>query len=206
VTPSDRRLPDDTEHLVLLGLMGTGKTEVATALARLYDLPFTDNDAVIGQSTELTARQIRDKHGTRVLHNLEARHLLDSLAGPGPSIVCAAGSVVEDERCRTALASPALLRIWLRAQPETLAARFHNQDHRPLFGKDPHALFLHQVANRSQHFRDLADEIVDVDGLSIPEVVDAVVAAIERARPGGRSRTLAVDVEPAREPEPEVEA
>ena len=154
-------------------------------------MAFTDNDDAIGAVTELNARQIRDRHGTRVLHNLEARHLLDALTALEPTVVCAAGSVVEDERCLHALARPGLFRIWLRASAETLAGRFHNQDHRPLFGKDPLSLFTHQIANRSERFLELADAIVDVDGLTIPEVVARVAEAIE-ARPP-RSRTLAIE-------------
>src|SRR3954470_8714608 len=90
-------------HIVLLGLMGTGKSAVAAKLAPRLGLPLTDNDAASGAWTELNARQIRDRHGTRVLHNLEARHLLDALASTERTVVCAAGSVVEDERCLRAL-------------------------------------------------------------------------------------------------------
>jgi shikimate kinase len=183
-------------HIVLLGLMGTGKTEAATRLAPRLGLPFTDNDAAIGVSTELNARQIRDRHGTRVLHNLEARHLLDALASTERTVVCAAGSVVEDERCLRALVRPGLFRVWLRATADTLAGRFHNQDHRPLFGSDPLALFTHQIANRSERFLVLADAIVDVDGLTIPQVVDRVTAAIG-SRDGRRSRTVELEIEPA---------
>jgi shikimate kinase len=171
--------------------MGTGKTAVATELAPRLGLAFTDNDDAIGAVTDLSARQIRDRHGTRVLHNLEARHLLDALAVTEPTVVCAAGSVVEDERCLAALVGPGLFRIWLRASADTLADRFHNEDHRPLFGKEPLALFTHQIANRSERFLQLADAIVDVDGLTVPEVVARVAEAIE-ARPP-RSRTLAIE-------------
>jgi shikimate kinase len=181
--------------------MGTGKTAVATVLAPRLGLPFTDNDEAIGAATELSARQIRDRHGTRVLHNLEARHLLDALASPEPTVVCAAGSVVEDERCLRALVGPALFRVWLRATAETLAARFHNQDHRPLFGEDPLTLFTHQIANRSERFLLLADAIVDVDGLAIPEVVERVAEAVD-GRPAPRSRTL--EIEPALDVEREL--
>jgi shikimate kinase len=194
---SPSRTPS-ASHIVLLGLMGTGKTAVATQLAPRLGLPFTDNDEAIGAATELNARQIRDRHGTRVLHNLEARHLLDALSKPERTVVCAAGSVVEDERCLGALVRPGLFRVWLRANAETLAARFHNQDHRPLFGKDPLALFTHQIANRTERFVLLADAVVDVDGLSVAQVVERVAAAVDgKAAPQSRSRTLELEIERA---------
>jgi shikimate kinase len=200
--------PTTVAHLVLLGLMGTGKTVVARELAPSLQLPLSDNDAAIGAKTELSAREIRDRHGTQVLHGLEAEHLLNALAAREPSVICAAGSVVENERCRQALARPGLLRIWLRAQPETLAARFHNQDHRPLLGKEPLDLFTHQVAVRSHHFAGLCDAIVDVDGLPIPEVVRRVLGVIDGqgGEESARRRTLELDVEAAHDRGPEREA
>jgi shikimate kinase len=188
--------------------MGTGKTVVGRELAEHLRLPLTDNDAAIGALTDLNARQIRDRHGTRVLHRLEAEHLLGALASTERTVICAAGSVVDNERCRSALAGPGLFRIWLRARPETLAARFHNQDHRPLFGTEPLALFTGQIATRSQHFVELADAVVDVDGLSIPEVVRRVIAVVaEHGQASAtRSRVVELDVDAARRREQEHEA
>jgi shikimate kinase len=180
-------------HWVLLGLMGTGKSVVGEALARHLALPFSDNDAAIAEATGLTAREIRQRLGARLLHDLEARHLLDATEAPTASVVCAAASVIEDARCRTALQQPGIVPIWLRATAETLTSRFHNEDHRPAFGRDPLAFFRDQIASRYPQFLAVSAGVVDVDSLSIADVVDRVVEIVDQHAAIGGPRPVGQD-------------
>lgn len=175
----DHHPPPPTLHIVTLGLMGTGKTVVAEAIAKRLGLAFSDNDRRLRRTVGLNAREIRETRGVRVLHKLEAQHLLDALAAPAPSVVGAAASVVEDSRCRAALRAPGVFAVWLRASAETLAARFHNEDHRPLFGDDPLQLFTNHIATRSVLFHEVSSAVVDVDGLSVAEVIAAAQAVVD---------------------------
>jgi shikimate kinase len=170
--------------IVILGLMGAGKTAVGEELARLLGLPFNDNDRTLAGATGMTAREIQEESAVPFLHKLEAHHLLDALGSPEPSVVGAAASVVETKRCRAALRATNVFGIWLRAKPETLVARFSNEQHRPTFG-DPVVFFRDQIAVRSPHFRELSAAIIDVDGLSIAEAVAAAEASVraQLARP-----------------------
>ena len=180
-------------HVVLLGLMGTGKTVVGQALAAHLALPFSDNDRAIMDATGLTAREIRELRGVGVLHTLESQHLLDAVDRPASSVIGAAASVVEDERCRTALAGAGVLPIWLRARAETLAERFHNEAHRPLFGDSPLVFFRDQIAVRSPLYSALGLAVVDVDGCTVGEVTARLVAAADGLLAGkrsSRSRTI----------------
>lgn len=163
--------------VVLLGLMGAGKTAVGEELARRLDCPFSDSDRTILAGTGKTAREIQAEADVAPLHALEARHLLDALSSPGPAVIGAAASVVEDERCRSALQAPSVFCIWLRATPETLATRFASGPHRPNFG-DPSVFFRQQSAARSPYFEELSTATIDVDDLDVDDVVDAAAAAI----------------------------
>src|SRR5437868_9719650 len=90
------------EHVVLLGLMGSGKTTIGRALAAHLGWSVSDSDEYIQRATGQTARQLLAAAGVDALHRLEAQHLLDALATAGPAVVCAAASVVDDEACRRA--------------------------------------------------------------------------------------------------------
>jgi shikimate kinase len=191
----------------MLGLMGTGKSVVGAAVARHLALPFSDNDAAIAEATGgLTARQIRERHGVGVLHDLEARHLLAASQAPSSTVICAAASTIEDASCRTALEQPGIVTIWLRATAETLASRFDNEDHRPVFGPDPVAFFRSQIVTRYPRFLELGGAVVDVDSLGIAEVVQRVIETVDRQLAGEprarQTRTVRLELEPSPTPEP----
>jgi shikimate kinase len=168
--------------VVLLGLMGTGKTAVGEELARRLDLPFSDSDRTIAAATGMTAREIHQTWAVPRLHTLEAHHLLDTLLTPARAVVSAAASVVETHRCRAALRASNVFGIWLRARPETLVARFPNEQHRPIFG-DPAVFFRNQIAVRGPYFGELSAATIDVDGLSIAEAVAAAEAIVRTQLP-----------------------
>jgi shikimate kinase len=163
--------------VVLLGLMGAGKTAVGEELARRLDCPFSDSDRTILAATGKTAKEIQDVADVAPLHALEAQHLLDALSSPGPAVIGAAASVVENERCRSALRATSVFCIWLRATPETLAMRFASGPHRPNFG-DPSVFLRQQSAARSPLFEALSAVTIDVDDLDVNDVVAAAEAAI----------------------------
>jgi shikimate kinase len=162
-------------HVVLVGLMGSGKTTVGGRLATALGWPWHDSDAEIEAATGLTVREIRDQDGVDAMHGLEAAQLLQALADPGQSVISAAASVVDSELCRAALSAPDVAVIWLRASPDVLAGRFPAEQHRPRFGATPRE-FLEQQAKRREPLIDELDPIViDVDELDPDEAVARVL-------------------------------
>ena len=153
-------------HIVLLGLMGSGKTTVGAALAEGLGRPHRDSDADIERQEGRTGRTIAATDGVAHLHALEAQHLLASLADPAPAVISAAASVVEHPACVEALEGPAIRVIWLRGEPSVLAARASTGGHRRDAG-DVAAL----AARRGPMFTRLADTTIDVDELSADEIV-----------------------------------
>jgi shikimate kinase len=171
------------ERIVLVGLMGSGKTTIGSELAERLGWPFVDSDVQLRESTGRTAREIRAAQGTAALHAAEARALLDALAAPGPRVIGAAASVIEDASAREALAGPAVIAVWLRAAPAVLAERFASAAHRPIYGPDPEAVARDQARVRNPLFASINPIAVDVDHRSPPEIVEAALAAVrERLR------------------------
>jgi shikimate kinase len=163
--------------------MGSGKSTVGDALAQRLGWPMSDSDREIEASTGRTARETKDELGADAIHRLEAEHLLAALAQEGPTVVCAAASTVEDERCRQALHAPPVLPVWLRASPAALAQRFTSIDaHRPAYGDDPARFLASQAKRRNPLFAEVARLTIDADGRSAEDVAQAILDGAERAR------------------------
>ena len=95
-------------HILLVGLMGAGKTTIGRELAGRLGRPFLDSDAQLAALGGRTAREIAAADGIERLHELEATALLAALDEPVPSVIAAAASVIEDPASRAALVAPDL--------------------------------------------------------------------------------------------------
>ena len=166
------------DHLVLVGLMGVGKTTVGTRLAARLGWPLLDSDAEVEARTGRTVREIFESDGEPAYRVLETYALRDALDAPGPSVVAAAGGVVLAETNRRMLERPSLCVVWLRADPAALVARAATGDHRPLLENDPAGVLAKMAVDREPLYREVADVVVEVDGLSPDQVADAVLAAV----------------------------
>lgn len=148
-------------HVVLVGLMGSGKTTVGAALAAALGVPHRDSDLDIQHETGLRGRDIAARDGIDALHAMEARHLLGALSQPGMTVVSAAASSLDDPACRASLGAKAHLVVWLRADPASLAARLHHDDHRPDLGPDLDDVITGQATQRDAALHEVADLTLD---------------------------------------------
>jgi shikimate kinase len=172
-------MPEAWRHCVLVGLMGVGKTTVGSAVASQLYVAYHDSDSDIEAATGLTVRALGDRDGVDAMHALEARVLMDALDEPGPSIIAAAASIIDDVRCRAALAAPGIVVVWLRARAEVLAGRFESPDeHRPGFGESPEALLARQLLERGAALQAISTLAIDVDGMTPDDVAARVVEAL----------------------------
>jgi shikimate kinase len=154
-------------HVVVTGLMGSGKSSVGRRLARHLDWAWRDSDRDIRDATGLTVRELGDRDGVDAMHALEARQLLDALADPTPSVISAAASTIEVPECRDAMTAPDVAVVWLRATPGSLARRFASADlHRPEFGSSPEVFLTQQATKRNPLFASVDPIVVDVDAIS----------------------------------------
>jgi shikimate kinase len=165
-------------HLVVAGLMGSGKSTVGAILAARLGWPLSDSDASIQAAEGRTVRELRDSIGVDAMHALEVRHLLDALAQRDPSVICPAGFVIESADCRAALAAADVAVVLLVTSPDVAAQRFASGEHRPWYGSDPREFLARQAAVRNPLFRSVADVEVD-SGTTAPGVIaDRVLALL----------------------------
>jgi shikimate kinase len=172
--------PPPHQHIVLIGLMGTGKTTVGRLLAAKLGLPLADSDSEIEAREGVTVRELQERFGAPWLHRLEATILLEALARAQPSVIAAAASTIDDERCREALRGPGVVAVWLEAKLATLVARYDSDPHRPRYGEGTAAALTRQLAARGEHFAQTATVAIEVDGLEPEAVLEALDAAIGR--------------------------
>ncbi|MEO6318624.1 MAG: shikimate kinase [Acidimicrobiales bacterium] len=164
-------------HVILLGLMSSGKTSVGRRVAKRLGRPLIDGDELLRARTGRTAAEIAGAEGIERLHALEAEIVLDALTATEPAVIGPAASVIEVDAVRRALAGH--LVIWLAAPASYLAARAAEKDHRPLLdGGDPLALFEGQLAVREPLAVALAELVVDVTAMSKDAQADAIVALL----------------------------
>lgn len=115
-------------HVVLIGMMGVGKSTLGRLLAERLGRPHSDSDEVLEARIGRSGRDLAIREGVWRLHELEADVLLDELADRSPKVISAAASVVDDPRCREALAGAFV--CWLRLPVQELMSRIERGHHR----------------------------------------------------------------------------
>jgi shikimate kinase len=167
-------------HLVLIGMMGAGKTTVGRRVADRLGRPFLDSDAAIEQRTGRTVRQIFADEGEPAFRWLESQVLISMLDDDEPAVIAAAGGTVLQEENRHRMRDRGTV-VWLRADPALLADRVRNGDHRPLLGDDPRATLERLASEREALYTETAHAIVDVEEIGPAEVVERVIDLCEAA-------------------------
>lgn len=170
--------------IVLVGLMGTGKSTVAERLAG-RDAAVADTDAMIEESMGRSVRQIFSQDGEERFRDAESEALAAALASHA-AVVAAAGGVVVRAANRDLLVKAReegrAIVIWLRAEVGTLAARVSGGEHRPLLDGDAVESLRALEAEREMLYREVCDAVVDTDEMSVDEVVAAVIQIAEGDR------------------------
>jgi shikimate kinase len=171
-----------SDRIVLMGMMGAGKTTVGRLVAGRLRCPYLDNDEAVRAMTGREPAEIRGSDGEDALHLLESEALAWALARSAPVVIGAAGFVADDPRAPELLAG-GVTTVWLRARPETLRARIGGGSGRRTEATDL-AWLTRQAQAREGAYRALADLTIDVDDLSADEVADRILAWL-RSRPQG---------------------
>lgn len=160
--------------ILLLGMMGTGKTSVGKAIARLTGWPYVDNDELVETATGRPPPAILDAEGEGTLRAAETEALHRALALQPPAVAGVAGGTVLDPANRDLLrAAPGV--VWLRARPDTLIRRVGSGAGRAWLQPDPAAAITRLTATREPFYAEVADTVVDVDELTPKEAAAAVL-------------------------------
>lgn len=119
-----------SKSLVMVGMMGAGKTAVGTALARMLDVPFLDSDAEIESAANLSVAEIFENFGEPFFRDKETLVLGRLLEGEAKVLSTGGGAFLQ-ARNRDLIAQKGLS-VWLKVDRATLWSRVRHKDSRPL--------------------------------------------------------------------------
>jgi shikimate kinase len=192
-TDSDARLLAalGPRSLVLVGMMGAGKSSIGRKLAQRLDLHFVDADSEIEQAAGMSISEIFAKHGEPYFRAGEARVIARLLDG-GPQVLATGGGAFMHPQSREAIRAKAVS-IWLKAEYEVLMKRIKRRGDRPMLKTDDPGETLRRLmqerdpvyaeADVTVHSRDVPHEII------IAEIISAVtprLAELGAAATGAR--------------------
>jgi len=162
--------------IVLVGLMGAGKTKIGRRLAARLHLPFFDSDQEIEAAAGETIEEIFTNRGERVFREGERRVIARLLAQP-VHVLATGGGAFMDPATRAVIARCGIS-LWLRADLDVLVSRVSRRSNRPLLKQgDPKAILAGLIERRHPVYAE-ADVIVDSSAGSPEATVTRAIAAL----------------------------
>ncbi len=172
--------------VVLIGMMGAGKTEVGELLADQIGYDFIDLDSKIVEKTGKSIAKIFKEEGEPHFRDLESQ-LIQELKGAQSQVISVGGGAPVDPENRRVLQSLGLV-VYLKASPRELYQRVKNDTSRPLLQVDNPVDVVKKLLADRQFAYDQADVTIDTELLSVDEVVDKLIDELAR-------RTIETQVE-----------
>jgi shikimate kinase len=175
--------------IVLVGLMGAGKSTIGRRLAQKLGLAFVDADAEIEQAAGKAVPDIFREHGEAYFREGE-RKVIARLLESGPQVLATGGGAYMNEETRNNIAGRGIS-VWLKADISLLMKRVRRRDNRPLLkAEDPEDVMRSLIAERYPVYSqaDITVESRDAPHNSIVTDVIRALAARERSRTSARNR------------------
>jgi shikimate kinase len=161
-------------RILLVGMMGAGKSTTGQLIAHRLGWVYRDSDADVESVTGLTVPELFARDGEAAFRKAEADVLATACTDDSPCVVSVAGGAVLDPANRALLRRSGRV-VWLRARPETLAARVGDGAGRPLLGDDPGEAMIRLSEERAPFYREVADDVIDVDDLAPSDVAARII-------------------------------
>ncbi len=163
--------------IVLVGLMGAGKTSIGRPLAKRLDLEFIDADDEIEQAAQCSIEQIFERHGETEFRDGEQRVIARLLAGPVHVLATGGGAFMRKET-RDAIHGRGIS-VWLRADLDLLLRRVSRRKNRPLLRNENPRQTLEKLMEERFPVYAEADIVVDSGDQSPAAIVDTVIESLE---------------------------
>lgn len=179
--------------LVLVGMMGAGKTSVGRRVAKVLGAPFQDSDHEIEAAAGMTVADLFARFGEPAFRDGE-RRVVERLLAEAPAVIATGGGAFIEPQTRAVIRAAATS-VWLRADLDLLWERVRGRTGRPLLDRpDPKGALAEIDARRRPVYAE-ADVVVDsLPGISHEAMARRILHAVSEfdARAGERPPTLAV--------------
>jgi shikimate kinase len=179
-----------SRSLVLVGMMGAGKSSIGRRLAARMEIPFVDADAEIERAAGMAISDIFAKHGETSFRSGEAR-VIARLLEAGPQVLATGGGAFMNADTRALIGGKGIS-VWLKAEYEILMRRIRRRSDRPLLDTDNPAETLQRLIEERYPVYGLADVTVHSRDVPHETIVDEILAAVAQ-RIGACNATLPGD-------------
>lgn len=164
--------------LVLIGLMGAGKSTIGRRLAKHLGWRFVDSDEEIEAAADCRIADIFTMHGEPIFRDLEKRVIARLLTGE-PLVLATGGGAWMQPAVREVIQAGATS-MWLRADLDVLTDRVSKRDHRPLLETGDKRVILEGLMRERYPVYEQADIIVDSGHGPHEQVVERIIEALEK--------------------------
>ena len=165
--------------VVLVGLMGAGKSCVGRKLAEVFGVTFVDSDHEIEKAAGCGVTDIFDVYGEPAFRDCE-RRVLHRILNDTPSIIATGGGAFMDDATRASIKALSTS-VWLKADPEVLYKRTKRSTHRPLLKTEDPLSTLKKLAEIRYPFYAEADITIETGDEGLDATVRAVTERLETA-------------------------
>lgn len=173
-----RLRPRLVRPVVLIGLMGAGKTSVGGRLGEMLGAPFRDSDAEIETAANLTVPEIFARYGEAHFRDGE-RRVIRRLLAEGPQVLATGGGAFMDPETRACIAERAVS-VWLKADLDLLVSRTAGRAHRPLLNRGNPREVLARLIDERYPVYALADITVESQpGQAHEQMAKRIVRALK---------------------------
>jgi shikimate kinase len=168
------------DRVLLIGMMGAGKTTIGHALSSLLGWRYYDNDELLARAVGKDTRRVQEEDGIAALRRAESAALTVALEEGGPLIAGVAGGIVTNPLDLVRLRQGGFV-VWLRADLTTLASRVEGTD-RPWLGASPAESMRLLYAGREWLYTEASTMIVDEECSTPALCAEQIAAALFRAQ------------------------
>jgi shikimate kinase len=162
--------------IVMVGLMGCGKSSIGRRLAAALGLPFVDADDEIERAALKTIPEIFTDHGEAYFRDGE-RRVIKRLLGAGPQVLATGGGAFMNAETRAAIKAEGIS-IWLRADLDVLMRRVAKRDNRPLLKTDDPVAVMKGLMDQRYPIYAEADITIESRDTTHEVIVDEIIAAV----------------------------
>ena len=181
------------KNIVLIGFMGSGKTTVGIRLSYRLRKTIEDTDKLIERREKRTIREIFAQDGEEYFRKMETEMLREAGLKMKNQIVSVGGGTPVKAENRELLKQLGTV-IYFRVKPETVYNRLKHDTTRPLLQcENPLARITELLEQRKEAYESCADIIIDVDELSMQQVVDRVLYELEKKRKEKAMKILVIN-------------
>ncbi len=169
-------------NIVLVGMMGAGKSSVGKRLAAALDMPFVDADQEIEAAANMTIPEIFETYGEQHFRDGEKK-VIARLLRDGPKVVATGGGAIMDSETRTRIGRRGVS-VWLKADIQILMDRVKRRSNRPLLSdKNPESV-LRRLLRERQPFYASADITITSRNTPHQTIIEEIIEQLDRSLAG----------------------